>query len=132
MPKQTIVAIENSYLQNVTFWEKGEKYKWISVFVRALQMIRLKMIGEIERKSRNVGMNQAASEIAYQLFKDYAHTVKNVSPQQKGAKWSKNGIKLGRMIASSFIKQNRLKYLGDVNKLKEDELDALKMLSFVL
>lgn len=67
-PEDAIVVVENSNLQNITFDMSGSKLV-------------------VAAKSRNVGMNQAASEYTYQIckfrYKDNAH---QVSPREKGAK----------------------------------------------
>lgn len=104
-PYQSIVCIENSYLQNKTFDMRGSKQ-------------------EVARKSRNVGMNMAASEIAYQLFCEYSRSVKNISPREKGPKW-KNTSYLNHFIKNHKIKHNETKFTQDM-------LDAFKMLTFIL
>ena len=67
-PSDAIICIENSYLQNYTFNMTG---------TRSL----------LAKRSRDVGKNQAVSEIAFQLFTEYCYKVKNLSPKQKGKKW---------------------------------------------
>lgn len=65
-----VVMVEDSSLQNITFNNSTN---------RAI----------LSRLSRNVGMNQAASRIAYEWIKDNGCEVYNISPEQKGKKWSK-------------------------------------------
>ena len=65
-----VVMVEDSSLQNVTFNNSIN---------RAI----------LSRMSRNVGMNQGASRIAYEWIKDNGCEVYNISPEQKGKKWSK-------------------------------------------
>lgn len=68
-PTRCFVLVENSNLQNKTFDTGGSKV-------------------EVARKSRNVGCNQAVSELAYQAAVD-RYGEKNamqISPKDKGAK----------------------------------------------
>jgi hypothetical protein len=65
-----VVLVEDSSLQNVTF---------NSSINRAI----------LSRMSRNVGMNQAASRIAYEWIKLQGCEAYNISPEQKGKKWGK-------------------------------------------
>jgi hypothetical protein len=60
-------AVENSNLQNLSFDMKGNK-------------------GVLARKSRNVGMNQAVSQLTCDLLKRRGFEVVEISPKQKGAK----------------------------------------------
>ena len=62
--------VEDSSLQNITFNNSTN---------RAI----------LSRMSRNVGMNQGASRIAYEWIKDNGCEAYNISPEQKGKKWSK-------------------------------------------
>ena len=65
-----VVLVEDSSLQNVTF---------NSSINRAI----------LSRMSRNVGMNQGASRIAYEWIKENGYEGYNISPEQKGKKWGK-------------------------------------------
>jgi hypothetical protein len=65
-----VVMVEDSSLQNITFNNSTN---------RAI----------LSRMSRNVGMNQGASRIAYEWIKDNGCEAYNISPEQKGKKWSK-------------------------------------------
>jgi hypothetical protein len=60
-------AVENSNLQNLSFDMKGNK-------------------NVLARKSRNVGMNQAVSQLTCDLLKRRGFEVVEISPKQKGAK----------------------------------------------
>jgi hypothetical protein len=60
-------CVENSNLQNLSFDMKGNK-------------------GVLARKSRNVGMNQAVSQLTCDLLKRRGFEVVEISPKQKGAK----------------------------------------------
>jgi len=70
MYNNPVVMVEDSSLQNITFNNSTN---------RAI----------LSRLSRNVGMNQGASRIAYEWIKDNGCEVYNISPEQKGKKWSK-------------------------------------------
>lgn len=60
-------AVENSNLQNLSFDMTGNK-------------------NVLARKSRNVGMNQAVSQLTCDLLKRRGFEVVEISPKQKGAK----------------------------------------------
>lgn len=60
-------CVENSNLQNLSFDMKGNK-------------------NVLARKSRNVGMNQAVSQLTCDLLKRRGFEVVEISPKQKGAK----------------------------------------------
>lgn len=104
MPENSKVAIENSYLQKSTFDMRGSK-------------------PEVARKSRNVGMNQAASEIAYQLFRQYSKYVRNISPKEKGAKWVNDSTVLRVAKSMGLILPK--------TKFSQDERDAFKLVTFL-
>lgn len=72
-----IWGIENSNLQNATF----AKY-----YGNASQVNKI---------SRNVGANQAVSQIAIDILRvfDNAHNVYEISPKQKGNKWTASEAK---------------------------------------
>ena len=65
--REYVFAVENSNLQNLSFDMKGNK-------------------GVLARKSRNVGMNQAVSQLTCDLLKRRGFEVVEISPKQKGAK----------------------------------------------
>jgi hypothetical protein len=65
-----VVLVEDSSLQNVTF---------NSSINRAI----------LSRISRKVGMNQAASRISFEWIKENDCEAYNISPLQKGSKWTK-------------------------------------------
>ena len=68
-PAKAIAVVENSNLQNKTFDMSGTK-------------------ATVARKSRNVGANQAVSQITFDLTKEkYKNLAFEVSPKQKGKKW---------------------------------------------
>jgi hypothetical protein len=67
-PDRCFVMVENSNLQNKSFDTTGNK-------------------AEVARKGRNVGCNQAVSELAYQsAVRRYGKNAFQVSPKEKGAK----------------------------------------------
>ena len=69
-PDRAFVCIENSNLQNQNFDMTGSRQ-------------------ELARKGRNVGTNQAVSELAYRAAtKVDGFTAFQVSPKEKGAKYS--------------------------------------------
>jgi hypothetical protein len=69
--------------------------------------------------SRNVGMNQAASRIAYEWIKEYDIEAYNISPEAKGKKFNKDVFM--RVVASE-----RLKFEPNFKpaKISQDEIDA--------
>jgi hypothetical protein len=95
-----IVLVEDSSLQNVTFNNSIN---------RAI----------LSRMSRNVGMNQAASRIAYEWIKEHDIEAYNISPEAKGKKFNKDVFM--RVVASE-----RLKFEPDFKpaKISQDEIDA--------
>jgi hypothetical protein len=98
-----VVLVEDSSLQNVTF---------NSSINRAI----------LSRISRKVGMNQAASRIAYEWIKENGCEAYNISPLQKGSKWTK----------ISFIKvfQNEgYKFESNFKpaKISQDEIDCFTL-----
>jgi hypothetical protein len=95
-----IMVIENSNLTNATFIKTGS-------------------IAADKKISRNVGMNQAIS----QMFVDYAkHKLKNVhdiTPKAKGAKWTHSHV------IANFKNYTFSNYKGNVTE--QDKRDALKL-----
>lgn len=98
-----VVIIEDSSLQNITFNNSTN---------RAI----------LSRMSRNVGMNQAASRIAYEWIKDNGCEVYNISPEQKGKKWSKE------MFLKIFEREG-YKFEPDFKpaKISQDEIDCFSL-----
>jgi len=72
-PEECFVCVENSNMQDVTF---------------AYGMVGNK--SQVARTSRNVGANQAVSELTYRsaVARYGSHRVFQVSPEQKGRKYS--------------------------------------------
>ena len=95
-----VVLVEDSSLQNVTF---------NSSINRAI----------LSRMSRNVGMNQAASRIAYEWIKSYNLEAYNISPEAKGKKFNKD-------VFMKVVASERLKFESDFKpaKISQDEIDA--------
>ena len=95
-----IVLVEDSSLQNVTFNNSIN---------RAI----------LSRMSRNVGMNQAASRIAYEWIKDNGCEAYNISPEAKGKKFNKD-------VFMKVVASERLKFEPDFKpaKISQDEIDA--------
>ena len=95
-----IILVEDSSLQNVTFNNSIN---------RAI----------LSRMSRNVGMNQAASRIAYEWIKSYNLEAYNISPEAKGKKFNKD-------VFMKVVASERLKFEPDFKpaKISQDEIDA--------
>lgn len=98
-PESCFVCVENSNLQNQSFDTRGNR-------------------DEIARKSRNVGCNQAVSQLAYEsALKRYGpKNVFQVSPREKGKK-----ITDARMFAA-ILQQDGI--LIQKLTLNQDERDA--------
>ena len=98
-----VVMVEDSSLQNITFNNSTN---------RAI----------LSRMSRNVGMNQGASRIAYEWIKDNGCEAYNISPEQKGKKWSKE------MFLKIFEREG---YKFEPNfkpaKISQDEIDCFSL-----
>ena len=100
-PGQTvIVGVENSNLQNVTFDMKGTK-------------------GEVARRSRNAGANQAASQYTVDYCRHFfgVEYVFEISPKQKGGKWT-------QAIFRQVLKQEGHRTAG---KFNQDQRDAYQI-----
>jgi len=98
-----IVLVEDSSLQNVTF---------NSSINRAI----------LSRMSRNVGMNQAASRIAYEWIKENSYEAYNISPEQKGKKW-------GKEIFLKIFQSEGYKFEPNFKpaKISQDEIDCFTL-----
>jgi hypothetical protein len=98
-----VVLVEDSSLQNVTF---------NSSINRAI----------LSRMSRNVGMNQAASRIAYEWIKLQGCEAYNVSPEQKGKKW-------GKEIFMKVFQNEGYKFEPNYKpaKISQDEIDCFTL-----
>ena len=98
-----VVMVEDSSLQNITFNNSTN---------RAI----------LSRMSRNVGMNQGASRIAYEWIKDNGCEAYNISPEQKGKKWSKE------MFLKIFEREG-YKFEPDFKstKISQDEIDCFSL-----
>lgn len=100
-PARCFVMVENSNLQNQSFDTTGSKV-------------------EVARKGRNVGCNQAVSELAYQAAVDrYGKNAFQVSPKEKGAKIKDHGF----LIA--YLKHDGI--LLPKNSSNQDQRDAAKL-----
>lgn len=97
-PKECFVCVENSNLQNLNFDTSGSKQ-------------------EVARKGRNVGCNQAVSELAYRsaVLRYGAENVFQVSPREKGAK-----ITDGRLFAALMRSEGITPPPGIVSQDKRD------------
>ncbi|HSF71125.1 MAG TPA: hypothetical protein VLA25_02450, partial [Methylotenera sp.] len=102
-PISCFVCVENSNLQNKTFAyaQKGER-------------------AEIMRKSRNIGANQAVSQLAFDsaLRRYGKDRVFQVSPESKGGKWTEKQ-------SGCVLKSERLTVITNGNN--QDARDALKL-----
>jgi hypothetical protein len=97
--KDTIFCVENSNLQKSTFDMRGSK-------------------NVIARKSRNVGKNQAASQYTVDILKAKGYEVLDISPKDKGGKWTAEGFKW-------VVKSKKL--ILTKARPNQDERDALKL-----
>lgn len=100
-PGQTIiVGVENSNLQDVTFDMRGNK-------------------GEVARRSRNAGANQAASQYTVDYCRHFFGDdyVFEISPRQKGGKWTQIQFR-------AVLKQEGHRTAG---KFNQDQRDAYKI-----
>ena len=95
----TVFCVENSNLQKVTFDMRGNK-------------------NVVARKSRNVGKNQAASQYTVDTCRAYGFKVIDLSPKDKGGKWTEDGFKW-------VVKSKKL--ILSKAKPNQDEKDALKL-----
>jgi hypothetical protein len=95
-----IILVEDSSLQNLTFNNSINR-------------------SILSRMSRNVGMNQAASRIAYEYIKDNGFEAYNISPEAKGKKFNKE-------VFMKVVASERLKFEPDFKpaKISQDEIDA--------
>ena len=98
-----VILVEDSSLQNVTFK---------SSINRAI----------LSRMSRNAGMNQAASRIAYEWIKENGLQAYNISPEQKGKKWSKE-------IFLKIFEREGYKFEPHFKsaKISQDEIDCFTL-----
>jgi hypothetical protein len=98
-----VVLVEDSSLQNVTF---------NSSINRAI----------LSRMSRNVGMNQGASRIAYEWIKLQGCEAYNISPEQKGKKW-------GKEIFMKIFQSEGYKFEANFKpaKISQDEIDCFTL-----
>lgn len=96
----TFFAVENSNQQNTTF----QKY------------MGGKNVAQLLRISRNVGANQAISQLIVDLLKGYDVELLEVSPERKGSKWTKEH-------AAMVAKQ----YGIELPRTSQDDRDALKL-----
>lgn len=98
-----VVLVEDSSLQNITFNNSIN---------RAI----------LSRMSRNVGMNQAASRIAYEWIKENEFEGYNISPLQKGSKW-------GKEIFMKVFKSEGYKFEPNFKpeKISQDEIDCFSL-----
>jgi hypothetical protein len=98
-----VILVEDSSLQNITFR---------SSINRAI----------LSRMSRNAGMNQAASRIAYEWIKENGLQAYNISPEQKGKKWSKE-------IFLKIFEREGYKFEPHFKpaKISQDEIDCFTL-----
>lgn len=99
--RDMVFCIENSNLQNANFDKSGSR-------------------AVIQRKGRNVGTNQAVSQLAVWSAVSLvgSERVFEVSPLDKGAKWTP-------VQFQAVMKQEGLNY--DLKSTNQDQRDALKL-----
>jgi hypothetical protein len=98
-----VVLVEDSSLQNLTFHNSIN---------RAI----------LSKMSRNVGMNQGASRIAYEWIKENGYEGYNISPEQKGKKW-------GNEIFMKVFQNEGYKFEPNFKpaKISQDEIDCFTL-----
>jgi hypothetical protein len=101
-PGRCFIMVENSNLQNKSFDTTGSKL-------------------EVARKGRNVGCNQAVSELAYvSAVRQYGpKNVFQISPKDKGSKIKEHTMFLGLLKSEGILLQK-----GTTN---QDQRDAAKL-----
>lgn len=101
---ECIFSVENSNMQNTSFDLSGNK-------------------NEIARKSRNVGMNQAISQLVCDYINYKKYDLIEISPKRKGSKWTDN------IIQMMFKKHDKIyNYKGLITE--QDKRDAYKIALF--
>lgn len=101
-PAKAIVVVENSNLQDKTFDMRGSK-------------------PVVAKKSRNVGANQAISQCTFDAVRlKYGDNAHQVSPKQKGKKWSKATF-------LRVLKNEGHNYLLTKPSISQDEIDAYQL-----
>jgi hypothetical protein len=98
--KDVYITVEDSSLQNTTF-------------------ARYRGVAGGNKINRNIGMNQAASIfiIDWLVLKEF--TVRAISPEQKGRKWTTE-------YAETVARTQKLE-LTNIKKLSQDEIDAFQL-----
>lgn len=100
-PKNAVVLVENSNMQNTSFDKQGSKTV-------------------ISRKGRNVGANQAVSQITFELCRGrWPNTTHEVSPLRKGHKWTQETYELVMKQSDLIIPKKR--------RVSQDARDATKL-----
>lgn len=101
--ERPVVLVEDSSLQNLTFHNSIN---------RAI----------LSKMSRNVGMNQGASRIAYEWIKENGCEAYNISPEQKGKKW-------GKEIFMKVFQNEGYKFEPNFKpaKISQDEIDCFTL-----
>jgi hypothetical protein len=98
-PEKCIICVENSNLTNKSFDMRGSRLV-------------------VARKSRDVGKNQATSQYVVDILKEWGYRVIDMSPKNKGGKWS--SISLERVLKSEGISQSE-------KRTNQDKRDAAKL-----
>ena len=98
-PDAAIVTVENSNATNTNFDQSGTRAK-------------------VARKGRNVGTNQAVSQLTVQSAIDRYGSCQSVSPKQKGKKWTKREFE-------AVLRADRVSVYG--NSGTQDARDAYKL-----
>ena len=99
-PQVAVICVENSNLQKTTFDMSGG-------------------IRVVARKSRNVGKNQAVSQLTVDVCRlTKGFTTIEISPFEKGRKWSER-------TALAVMRQDGLSFYKE--KLSQDEIDSLQI-----
>lgn len=124
LPPNVIVCIENSWLQDVTFYTHKDKRSGAlltSTQARRNQYAVKLSPGEAAKASRSVGLNQATSQFAYEIAvrRWDESKVFQVSPREKGKKRT-------HQETMWIQKSEKHEFIG-YRKSKQDDRDAYQL-----
>ena len=123
-PDSAVICIENSNLTNATFYShRCKKTKKLLTSWQAKKNPNAQPLSknELSKMSRDVGKNQAISQITYDICKVFdKFDTYQISPKEKGAKWNTLHFK-------GVLKAERLTITIPIDKVTQDEIDGLQM-----
>lgn len=119
-PKGVIVSVENSNLQNVTFWTHRHPNGSLLSKYQAMKVKGARLLSDAERDraSRDAGKNMATSQFVVDTCKS-KYKVIDMSPKDKGGKWTTH------KLFTQILKQEKLTY--DKSTTNQDKRCAFKM-----